>query len=92
MPLMVTVRPRLQYLNHSPITSTAIFPPTTAHLVITMFRAIRPLSLICMLLHSITFPIPRRGQVLLQVLHFRRVFFPCERRNVLETPRELFGS
>lgn len=89
---MVTAHPRLRFRSRSRITSTAIFPPTTAHLVMPAFRATRHLSSTYMLLLSIIFLILHPGQVPLQVLHFRRVFFPCERRNVLETLRELFGS
>lgn len=74
---MVIVPLHLPFRSQFPITSMAIYPPTMAHLVMAVFRATPPRSLICTLPLFITFLILRPDQVQLQVLHFRRVLFPC---------------
>lgn len=74
---MVIVPLHSPFRSQFPITSMAICPPTTAHPVTAVFQATRPRSLICTLPLFIIFLIPRPDQVQLQVLHFRRVLFPC---------------
>jgi hypothetical protein len=77
-PLMVIVHLHLPFRSQFPITSMAIYPPTMVLLVMAVFQATPPRSLICTLPLFIIFLILPPDQVQLQVLHFRRVLFPCE--------------